>query len=117
MRFRIAICAIALLVAGCANKPIIDTKGVNMAKYDTDLVECDTYADQVHITRRAAGGAVAGAVLGAVVGAVVGNSETAAAGAGAGGAGGAYNGADRALREKDHVVKNCLRHRGYVVLN
>lgn len=108
---------LVVLLAGCASKPIIDTKGVNMAKYDEDLSECTAYAEQVEITRRAAGGAVAGAVVGAVIGAAVGNSETAAQGAGAGGAGGAYRGADRALQEKDRVVKSCLRNRGYAVLN
>jgi hypothetical protein len=104
-------------IAGCANKPIIDTKGVNMAKYEQDLAECEAYADQVDITRKAAGGAVVGAAVGAVVGAAVGNHETAQKAAGALGTTGAAKGAGRGVAEKDRVVKNCLRNRGYAVLN
>ena len=104
-------------IAACAQQPIIDTKGVNMAQYDQDLHECEAYADQVLVTRQAAAGAVAGAVVGAVVGAAVGNHETAQRGAGAGAALGASKGTGRALSEKRRVVHNCLRNRGYSVLN
>ena len=51
-----------MIIAGCASKPIIDPKGVNMVKYDQDLNECDAYADQVEVTKRAAGGPAGGAV-------------------------------------------------------
>lgn len=110
------ICATVLLGA-CASKPIIDTRGVDMRKYNQDLAECQAYADQVDVTRRAAGSAAAGAVVGAVVGAAVGNSDTAQGGAGAGAAGGAARGTARGLEERERVVRNCLRNRGYAVLN
>ena len=112
-----ACAAASLLIAGCANKPIIDTKGVNMAQYQNDLSDCQAYAQQVDVTRKAAGGAVAGAAVGAVGGAAVGDSDTAKRAAGAFGATGAAKGAGRGFQEKDRVVKNCLRHRGYAVLN
>ena len=109
--------AAPLLCAACAQQPIIDTKGVNMAQYRQDHSECEVYAQQVRTGRQAAGGAVAGAVVGAVVGAAVGNSDTAQRGAGAGAALGATKGAGRAQNEKQRVLRNCLRNRGYAVLN
>ena len=107
----------ALLLAACAHKPIIDTRGVNMAQYENDLYECRAYAEQVDMTRQAATGAAVGAVVGAAVGAAVGNSKTAEKTAGAFAVGGAAKGAGRAVREKHRVVNNCLRNRGYAVLN
>lgn len=106
-----------LLLTACAQQPIIDTKGVNMTTYNQDLRECEAYADQVQIASKAAGGAVAGAVVGAVIGAAVGNSDTAQRGAGAGAAAGAARGTGRGVHEKRQVVRNCLRNRGYAVLN
>lgn len=109
--------ATILLLAACAQQPIIDTKGVNMTTYNKDLRECEAYAEQVQIAGKAAGGAVAGAVVGAVIGAAVGNSDTAQRGAGAGAAAGAAKGTGRGVQEKRQVVRNCLRNRGYAVLN
>lgn len=116
-RNRRILLALPILVAACAQQPIIDSKGVNMAQYEHDKAECSAYADQVQITRQAAGGAVAGAVVGAVIGAAVGNSDTAQRGAGAGATVGAAKGTGRAIHEKRRVAHNCLRNRGYAVLN
>jgi len=110
---------IALLMTGCASKPIVDMKGVNRAQYEQDLGECGQYADEVQVARKAAGGAAAGAAVGAAIGVIWdghnGNSvgRDAATGAVLGGAGGAGGG----VKERDDVVKNCLRGRGYKVLN
>ncbi len=109
--------AAPLLCAACAQQPIIDTKGVNMAQYRQDKSECEVYAQQVQTGRQAVGGAAAGAVVGAVVGAAVGNSDTVQKGAGAGAALGATKGVRRGQNEKQRVVHNCLRNRGYAVLN
>jgi len=91
-------------LAGCAghrrrsaDRVIVDTKRVDLNAYYRDLDECQQYADDVRVGRRAAGGVVAGAVIGGAVGG--------AEGAGSG------------LRERDRVVKNCLAGRGYRVLN
>ena len=107
----------AIALQGCASDPIIDTRGVDMRKYNQDLADCEAYADQVMVTRKAAAGAVAGAVVGAAIGAAVGNSDTAQAGAGVGAISGASKGTARGLSEKQRVVRNCLRNRGYAVLN
>jgi uncharacterized protein YcfJ len=107
-----------LVIAGCArDRPIVDTKGVDRAAYRQDLVECQGYAEEVESGRRVAGGAVAGAVVGGAVGAAVGNSDTAKRGAGAGSVVGGARGAGRAHHEKEQVLRNCLRGRGYRVLN
>jgi hypothetical protein len=111
-----------LLVAGCAStpgKPVVDMKGVNPYQYEQDLEECSIYADEVNVAGKAVGGAAAGAAVGAAVGAIWdgqdGNSPErgAATGAVLGGAGGIGSGAT----ERSQVVKNCLRGRGYRVLN
>ena len=107
----------ALLASACADRPIIDTRGVNMAAYEQDLADCRAYAEQVNTGRKVLTGGAVGAVVGAAVGAAVGNSDTAKRSAGAGAAVGSAKGAGRAHREKETVVRNCLRNRGYAVLN
>jgi hypothetical protein len=115
---RIGIATLILLattLGGCANKPIVDMKGVSRAQYEQDLAECGEYADQVEVGKKAVGGAAAGAAVGAAIGAIWNDSvgKSAATGAVLGGAGGTGHGAE----ERDRVVKNCLRGRGYKVLN
>jgi len=120
---RTIVCALLVLtVVGCAGRgalggPIVDMKGVDPAQYRVDLLECQQYADDVAVGSRAAGGAAAGAVVGGLVGATVGNSDTAKRSAGAGAVVGGARGTGDALRERQVVVRNCLRHRGYAVLN
>jgi len=113
-----------ILLAGCksaedltGNNPIIDTKGVNLAQYNQDLTECQSYADEVQIAQKAASGAVTGAAVGGVFGAVVGNRNTVQRGAGIGAVGGGARGVGEGLREREHVIKRCLIGRGYRVLN
>ena len=100
-------------------RPIVDMNGVNEARYEKDLAECQDYAKQATgMGGTAAKGAGAGAVVGGLLGLVTGSNTTGivqAAGAGAviGGAGGAYKGND----SQEAVVKKCLVGRGYKVLN
>ena len=96
---------------------IIDTKGVNMASYETDLAECREYTEQVAVGEKAAKGAASGAVVGGAIGAIVGNSSNAARGAGVGAVTGGAKGVSQGEQDKVRVVKNCLRGRGYRVLN
>ena len=122
MVYRYLTCAIALgglLLVGCSSHPgpIVDTKGVNMASYDADLTECREYSDQVAVGEKAAKGAASGAVVGGAIGAIVGNSSNAARGAGVGAVTGGAKGVSRGEQDKVKVVKNCLRGRGYRVLN
>ena len=115
----ITICALAALaLAGCANhRPIVDMKGVDPVAYERDLAQCQDYARQVSVAGKSAVGAAAGAVVGGLVGAAVGNSRTAERSAGAGAAVGAAKGTARGAQEQQRVIRNCLRNRGYAVLN
>lgn len=97
--------------------PIVDTKGVDMTRYETDLAECQAIADQVPVGERVVVGAATGAVIGGAIGTVVGNHRTAARTAGVGAIGGGVRGASSGLSERDRVIHNCLRGRGYSVLN
>ena len=107
----------ALALNGCARHAqiIIDPKGVDMRAYHADLADCQHLADQVE--SKIAEGVVGGAVVGALFGAIVGGHKTArttgALGALTGGLGGA--GEEHYQREK--VIRNCLRNRGYQILN
>jgi len=88
-----------------------------MQLYHQDLQECRGFATQVPVAGKATKTAVGGAVVGGVVGAIVGDSGTAKKGAGVGAVTGAVKGTSSGYRERRKVVKNCLRGRGYRVLN
>lgn len=114
--------ASALLLQGCAGKPadrvIVDTWGVDPERYERDLAECEAHAYRVNTAGRAGGEAARGAVVGGAIGAILGSSRSAAArGAGTGGVLGGARGARAAEQEQLRVVKNCMRGRGYRVLN
>jgi uncharacterized protein YcfJ len=122
--FRLLLVVIAsVALMSCASRraargePIVDMKGVDPVAYNTDLGECKEYADQVNVGGDVATGAATGAVVGGAIGAIFGNSNTAARGAGAGAVTGGVSGAGRGLNERNQVVRNCLRGRGYRVLN
>lgn len=118
MKPLIPILATIVAMAACTttSEIIIDTKGVNMAKYEDDLAECQVYADQVLVGQKTAKGAASGAVIGGAIGGVSDRHD-----AGEGAAVGAITGGARGLsegeRDQVRVVKNCLRGRGYRVLN
>ncbi len=114
----ISVLCLALL-GGCTttDEIIIDRKGVNMAQYEKDLAECRGYSSEVKTTEKAARGAASGAVIGGAIGAVTGDSERAAEGAGVGAITGGARGVSDGERDQVRVVKNCLRGRGYRVLN
>lgn len=108
-----------LVLAACTttDEVIIDRKGVNPAAYEQDLAECREYSDEVKTGEKAAKGAASGAVVGGLIGAAVGNSRDAQRGAGAGAVTGGARGVAEGERDQQQVVKNCLRGRGYRVLN
>jgi uncharacterized protein YcfJ len=121
---RVAVFAVlSLLLVACASRQappggvIVDMKGVDPARYQADLGECRQYADQVDVVGQAGATAAGGAVVGGLIGAIVDGSEGAARGAGVGAVGGGAQGTVRGLEERQQVVKNCLRNRGYAVLN
>lgn len=123
---RVGLVAAILALAGCAQSytPVVDTRGHDSARYSADLTECRQYAEQVSPVGDAAvgavGGAAAGAALGAITGALVGGvgaGEAAAFGAATGGAVGLGAGAWHGTAEQRQIVDNCMRGRGYNVLN
>ncbi|MDD9960179.1 MAG: glycine zipper family protein [Gammaproteobacteria bacterium] len=99
------------------NNPVIDSQNVNLAQYHRDLAQCQNYAEEVEIARKAGISATAGAIIGGVFGAVWGNSDTAKRGAGIGAVGGTARGLNEGVREQEIVIKRCLIGRGYRVLN
>jgi outer membrane lipoprotein SlyB len=106
-----------ILNAGCAahsSKPIIDPEGVDMEQYEADVAACEEIATQVE--QKAGEGAVGGAVVGGLVGAIVGDNSVGTS-AGVGAVVGGAQGAATTEKEKSQVVKNCLRDRGYKILN
>lgn len=115
----IGVLALAMVAtAGCAARRsgvVIDPAGVDMGRYQSDLAQCQQISEQVE--HKAAGGAIGGAIVGGLVGAAIGNTRTVEKAAGAGAVVGGARGASATRQEQLKVVKNCLRHRGYTVLN
>ena len=108
----------AALIAGCAAHPdpIIDTKGVDPERLAEDWQECEAYTEEIVMAEGVAKGAAVGAAVGAATGAVSSRRDVGEA-AGVGAIyGGTRSGLD-ADREKQKVFKNCMRGRGYRVLN
>lgn len=116
--------AIMMSLVGCAGTgsrfvPIVDGKG-NQSRYQSDLSECQAYADQL---TSAADAAVAGALVGAGIGvlfAVVGGGtgngfRNSMAGIGA--LSGAASASGKAETDQRTVISRCLAGRGYSVLN
>lgn len=126
MKRFLSLAAVMATLAGCAQtyQPVVDTKGHDSARYQQDLYECRQYAEQVSPAGKAAvsglGGAAAGAALGAITGALVGGvsaGQGAAVGAATGGAVGVGAGAYSGVEEQQRIIDNCMRGRGYNVLN
>ena len=109
---------------------IVDMEGVDQAQYQQDLQSCQGTGTQVQNTQPeregVVRGAARGAAIGAAAGAVSGNSGSKGAktGAGAGVAASAIRNSKnrreaktQTKNEREMVVKNCMRGRGYNVLN
>jgi len=107
----------AVLGMACSShpEPIVDTKGVDMTQYQTDLAECQSYAEQIDPATGVAKGAAGGAATGGAIGAISGGDF--GKGAGIGAVLGVAKSGVRASDDKEGVVKTCLRGRGYKVLN
>lgn len=106
---------LVLLLSGCATyRPIVDNRGVDNVAYEADLRECQAYADQVSPAGHAVAGAAIGGGLSFLLALITRDDRGMAAGVGAtiGAAGGAANGAESQI----NVIRNCMRGRGYKVL-
>jgi len=127
IRFFILFSLLILSISGCvgnssssifeSSKPIIDTKGVDMSQYEADLEECSNFSEDISTGKSIAKGAATGAAVGAVIEAITddarGRRDAIEVGAVSGGA----KSGIRAVREKEQILKRCLRGRGYKVLN
>ena len=112
-------------VIGCAQTDlsdrndiaIIDTRGVDESVFEKDYSECSDFAKNIDLTEKTLKqGAVAGAT-GAAVGAIIGGEEAAKK---IGGSAAVLNAVEANLdgrNEQAKIIKNCLRGRGYKVLN
>ena len=119
---QIGLFAVIIGLAGCTNTgtaggAIVDMKNVDPYQYRVDAQECEEYADQVQTGQKVLQGAAAGAVVAGAVGAIFDGGDGLAKGAGSGAVVGGAQGAGRGIHERRRVVRNCLRNRGYAVLN
>ncbi len=112
---------ILLVVTGftacTTDRVVVDPRGLNRAAYEKDLAECRALKHQVPVGEEMARGAAVGAAVGGLVGAAAGNSTQAAEGAATGAVVGATEKMVESSEEKAGIVKNCLRGRGYEILN
>lgn len=108
---------VAFLTACAGYRPVVDMQGVDTARYEADLRDCQQYAQQRDPATQAAAGAAIGALLGVALAAAMGSRYSrntgAAVGAVSGGASGAAHGAESQVQ----IVRNCMAGRGYRVLN
>jgi len=112
---------LTFFIAACANtganyRPIIDSKNVDLNRYEADLQECQQYVEQKGgAAEKSAIGAGAGAVLGGVL-AAVGNSDKGSSSR-IGGVMGAVSGLTSGEQGQRTVIRRCLIGRGYKVLD
>ena len=100
-----------------SGKPIVDTKGVNMAQYELDLEECSTFSEDISTGKSIAKGVITGAAVGAVIEAIADNARSRRDAIEVGAVTGGTQSGIRAVQEKEQIVRRCLRGRGYKVLN
>lgn len=111
--------ALMLLVAcaGANYRPMIDTQGVNMTKFEADLKDCQQYAQGVAgAGTQAAIGAGVGFLLGTLLAAAAGRNYDRDATARVGAVSGAVAGGAHGETSQNDVVKRCVAGRGYKVL-
>ena len=122
-----AICA--ALSVGCATQPqghrsLVDTyaPGFSHEQYRVDMDQCNSLAAQRPVGTSAADGAMGGLLVGALFGAIVGSAYDdtgygAAYGAVLGTTSGAVQGAASGVETQRSIVRECMRGRGYRVLD
>ena len=93
---------------------VIDDRKINSQEYSKDLQDCRRLAGQIDAEGKVLKGVGSGTVIGGVSGAI---NDDALRGAVSGGIIGGIKGLDEVDKGKLRIVKNCLTHRGYLVLN
>src|SRR5262249_41316389 len=110
---------LAVSLAACAYRPVVDPKtSRHPGNYETDLAECRQLAEQgAHPGGSAAGGALVGAGVGAAFAVATGHKDAVGPAAGGGAVLGGAKGAGAGANEQHAMVRNCMKGRGYAVLN
>lgn len=114
-----------LILSSCASySPVVDTQSIsNDAKYDRDVAECRELARSNTDTGKSVAkqGLIGGAIgtgTGTLIGLIAGNTvKGLATGAVIGGVAGGVKGGYESEREYEAIFRNCMRGRGYNVLN
>ncbi|GAB5471000.1 MAG: hypothetical protein Kilf2KO_40300 [Rhodospirillales bacterium] len=123
-----SVATLSLMLAACASsyEPVVDYKAsTNTSQaYEQNLRECRALAEQGGSPVEDAaiggvGGAAVGAAIGAISGAILGGGAGtgAAAGAAIGGTAGGAGGAVKGVSDQRSIVRECLRGRGYAVVD
>ena len=103
-----------LLACTTTQEIVVDDQKINSQEYSKDLQDCRRLAGQIDAEGKVLKGVGSGTVIGGVSGAI---NDDALRGAVSGGIIGGVKGLDEVDKGKLRVVKNCLTHRGYLVLN
>lgn len=115
---RIVAATLVVTLTGCAGanyRPVVDSR-VSPANYETDVKECQQYAaKQMGAAEAAAVGAVLGALIGLAVNKNFGVKDASNVRFGA--AVGALGAAGHEGNNQHDIIRNCMRGRGYSVLN
>lgn len=113
----IILCIALTGCAGASYRPLIDSAGVDMNRYEADLSTCQNYAGQVAgAADHAAIGAGIGAALGFALAAIGGRGYDRGRSAAASGLLGAASGAGAGESSQRDVIRRCMSGRGYRVL-
>lgn len=130
MNRRLGTIIACLVLAGCASsyEPVIDQRASQPVRgsgdYQRDLDECRQLAERRSPAREAAVDALIGAAVGAALGAATGGIASglsagtgAAIGAAGGGIIGVSKGASGGVSGQKRIIDNCMRGRGWAVVN
>ena len=116
----LTIAATAIILTGCATQsfqPRVDlSTSRNTGNYYQDLSECQRLAANDHGGNTVASAGM-GALVGALIGAALGDSRLAAQGAAVGAVSAGSSGLSRSVGDERQMISNCMRNRGYSVLN
>lgn len=131
MKTTAAVAALSIGLAGCATAPpntpgaglgatytpVIDTTGVNVSRYYSDLDSCRTFSRQIDVQSAQMNGMFAGILAGAFTAAAFGGSRRSMDQAATYGGGvGIARAGNRALGKQEVIMANCMASRGYRVL-
>lgn len=114
----LAAAVLGLSLTGCTYNPVIDPKtSAHPENFQSDLGECRQIAEGGAAKGAALAGAGVGGAIGAGLAVATGHPNAVGQAAGGGAVIGGARGGAASNREKRMIVRNCLKGRGYAVLN